>query len=455
MPQEKDDLILRAVARLHRQGLLKPATETHDNLRSDEQSNRAVPPQSAAGPPGHSGLSAQLAPVPVDRLQLNSGSSRNDRLIETERQRSTNEPIADPNAPSPTEKLVFKVLLIAGLAMFVATVISGVLLHRFDSPKEVATGAIAKTHSLPAKKPKIFVAKQPQTFVAEKTLIAPPHLRADHPLATEAGKPSVNPAVRNLLDRGWALVAPPYSLFRWQQAGQDFEQALKIDAGSNEAKTGLAYVLGARLSDQWAPVLQENPRRAEDLLSEVLDKGDTTKRMAEAHFVLGLVYQAQNRLPEAKAEFARSIVLVPNNARALLHIGETLMYMGDPECLSFERVIRLGTQDTNIAAINYWALGTCHLILGDVDQGIAGFRKALAANDRLWVPYFYLAGAYGLKGDLGQAKSALSESLKRKPALKSLTRMRSENPWLDNSSYWALQENTLNQGLRQAGLPDH
>jgi tetratricopeptide (TPR) repeat protein len=400
MADESDDLILRAAARLSRHGLLKPSTDASDNLRSKD-------------------------------------------------------PAAGPNGPSPIEKLISNMLIIAALAMFVACVICLVFLDRLPSPKEVTNVAIEKTHSSPAKEPKIFVAKKPQTFVANKPLIAPAHRRADHSPATQAGNPPVNPAIRNLLDHGWALVAPPYSAFRWQQAGEDFEQALKIDADSNEAKTGLAYVLGARLSDEWAPVLQENPRRAEDLLNEVLDKGDTTIRMAEAHFVLGLVYQAQNRLPEAKAEFVRSIVLVPNNARALLHLGETLLYIGEPECLSFERAIRFSKQETNIAAMNYWALGTCRLILGDVDQGIAAFGKALAANDRLWVPYFYLAGAYGLRGDLGHAKSALSESLKRKPALKSLARMRAENPWLGNLSYWALQQNTLNQGLRQAGLPDH
>jgi tetratricopeptide (TPR) repeat protein len=403
MPDENDDLILRAAALVSRQGLLKPSTDAGANLRSKDSA-------------------------------------------------------ADPNGPSPIEKLISKVLFIAGLAIYVATVIYVVFLDRLPSSNEVTTAAIEKTHSSPSKKPQIFVAKtpqKPQTLVANKPLIAPAHRRADHPLATEAGKPPLNPAIRSLLDRGWALVAPPYSVFRWQQAGEDFEQALKIDADSNGAKTGLAYVLGAKLSDEWAPVLQENPRRAEDLLNEVLDKGDTTIRMAEAHFVLGLVYQAQNRLPEAKAEFVRSIGLVPNNARVYLHLGETLLYMGEPECLSFERAIRFSKQETNIAAMKYWALGTCHLILGDVDQGIAGFGKALAANDRLWVAYFYLAGAYGLRGDLGHAKSALSEALKRKPALKSLARMRAENPWLGNPSYWALQENTLNQGLRQAGLPDH
>ncbi len=64
------------------------------------------------------------------------------------------------------------------------------------------------------------------------------------------------------------------------------------------------------------------------------------------------------------------------------------------------------------------------------------------------------ARTYGLKGDLDRAKSALAESLRLKPALRSVARMRAENPWLSNPQYWALQEKTLNLGLRRAGLPD-
>jgi hypothetical protein len=66
----------------------------------------------------------------------------------------------------------------------------------------------------------------------------------------------------------------------------------------------------------------------------------------------------------------------------------------------------------------------------------------------------YLAGAYGLKGDLDRARSALAESLRLKPAIKSIARMRAENPWLRHQQYWTLQEKTLNLGLRRAGLPD-
>jgi predicted Zn-dependent protease len=94
-------------------------------------------------------------------------------------------------------------------------------------------------------------------------------------------------------------------------------------------------------------------------------------------------------------------------------------------------------------------------LLGRVGQAIDLLQTARAADTRLWVPYFYLAGAYGLHGDLDHARSSLAESIRLKPAIKSLERMRAENAWLSNSQYWALQEQTLNLGLRRAGLPDH
>jgi predicted Zn-dependent protease len=93
-------------------------------------------------------------------------------------------------------------------------------------------------------------------------------------------------------------------------------------------------------------------------------------------------------------------------------------------------------------------------LLGRIDQAIDLLQTARAAKTRWWVQYFYLAGAYGLKGDLDRARSALGESLRLQPALRSVARMRAENPWLGNPQYWALQEKTLNLGLRQAGFPD-
>jgi tetratricopeptide (TPR) repeat protein len=99
-------------------------------------------------------------------------------------------------------------------------------------------------------------------------------------------------------------------------------------------------------------------------------------------------------------------------------------------------------------------LGTCYLLLGRLDEAIDVLKKARAANTRLWFPHFYLAGAFGLEGDLDEAKLALAEATKLNPAITSLARLRDQNPWLANPRYWALQDETLNVGLRRAGLPE-
>jgi len=162
----------------------------------------------------------------------------------------------------------------------------------------------------------------------------------------------------------------------------------------------------------------------------------------------------QSRLPEAQKEFETAVSLDPTNARAQLHLGETRLFLGEPEAgiSPLEQAIRIAPNGPNLA-IAYWALGTCQLLLGRVDQAIDLLQTARAANPRLWVPYLYLAGAYGLKGDLDKAKFALAESMRLRPAIKSLARMRAENPWLSNPQYWTLQEQTLNRGLLRAGLP--
>jgi Tfp pilus assembly protein PilF len=267
-------------------------------------------------------------------------------------------------------------------------------------------------------------------------------------------KEQIDPGARELIQRGWALYYLPYTPARWQEARREFEQAVEIDSQSSEAWIGLASILSTRLAEGWSPALQEDIPQAEHLLSDAIAHGRVSNRAA-ARFTLGIIRQMQNRLSEARAEFETAISLDPNNVRAYLHLGETLLYLGQPEAgiPPLEQAIRLLPDDPNIA-VTYWALGTCQFLSGRPDEGIGSLEKARGANPRLWVPSFYLAGAYGLQGNLEAARSALADSIRLKPALKSLARMRAENPWLRNPQYWMLQERTLNVGLRRAGLPD-
>jgi len=255
-----------------------------------------------------------------------------------------------------------------------------------------------------------------------------------------------------LIMRGRAWSYRPYSAETWQEARSAFEQALEIDPRSVEARVDLASVLGGRLADGWSNSRQQDPARAELLLREALER-DANR--STAHFAMGVLRRMQNRLPEAPAEFETAIALNRNDARAFYQLGVTLMFLGRPEegIPHLKRAIRLDPNDPDMTPL-YWALGTCHLLLGQADEAIDALGKARAANSRVWYPYLYLAGAFGFKGDIETAKDALAQSLKLKPEINSLARMRAYNAWINNPQHWTLQEETLNVGLRRAGLSD-
>jgi adenylate cyclase len=153
-------------------------------------------------------------------------------------------------------------------------------------------------------------------------------------------------------------------------------------------------------------------------------------------------------------EFEAAIALDRNNARAYFNFGLTLVLLGQPEAAipHIEKALRLNPYDPN-AANFYWSLGMCHLLLNDPDRAIEFLTKACAGNPRGYYAHLSLAGAFGLKGNLDQAKAALAEALALKPEINSLARLR-EYAWMNNPLYWALREKTVDLGLRRAGFPE-
>jgi len=55
-------------------------------------------------------------------------------------------------------------------------------------------------------------------------------------------------------------------------------------------------------------------------------------------------------------------------------------------------------------------------------------------------------------GDLDEARAALAEMLRIKPELTSLEEIRIHYPWSTNPEHSALRQNTIDLGLRRAGL---
>ena len=155
-----------------------------------------------------------------------------------------------------------------------------------------------------------------------------------------------DPNARDLVMRGWAVYNRPYSLASRQEARQFFERALEIDVGSVDARVGIARILAGNLVDGWSSTPQQDMTRAEQLLAEALE---TNPNLSIAHEAMGMLRRVQNRFAESQIEFETAIALDPNNARAFHHLGQGLMYLGQPEAgiAQIEKAIRLNPQDPN------------------------------------------------------------------------------------------------------------
>jgi TolB-like protein/tetratricopeptide (TPR) repeat protein len=262
----------------------------------------------------------------------------------------------------------------------------------------------------------------------------------------------VSPDARDLVMRGWGLWYRPVARTSRQEAQRLFEQALALDPRSVEAKIGLGATLAANLSQGWSSSVKQDEARAEELLVDAFGQ-DPNSSMA--HLAMGVLRRTENRLADAYTESEAAVALDPNNVWAHTNLALVLTLLGRPQAAVTynEEAIRLNPHDPNIW-IPYWQLGTCHLLLGHQDQAIDLLRKASAANPGLWFMHLYLAGALGLRGDLDEARAALTESLRLRPDINSFAQWRSVFPQITNPGYWALAERTLNLGLRRAGFPE-
>jgi adenylate cyclase len=260
----------------------------------------------------------------------------------------------------------------------------------------------------------------------------------------------LHPDARDLIMRGWAWWHRPTTTPARQEARRAFEQALAMEPDSIGAKIGLATTVTQIMVEGSSSSFSKDEALAERLFRDVLER-DTHHPVARAQ--MALLRRVQNRLNDAQAEAEMAVALDRNNELALKQLGQIMLFQGDPAAgiPHLEKAVRLNPRGPNLWSIQ-WPLGQCHLLLGNVDEAIALFRKARAANPNAYYLYLNLSGALGLQGDLDEARSALAEALRLKPEVDSLARYRAATPWITNTRHWALREKSLNVGLRRAGF---
>ena len=271
---------------------------------------------------------------------------------------------------------------------------------------------------------------------------------------------STDPNRDDLIMRGWAWFHQPQSRTSLKETLDAFKRALQIDPHSIDAKVGIAAVLVANLDSSWRSgifqdnAVQQNVACAEHLLLQVLE---SNADLSMAYASLGHLRRLQSRLIESRAAFENAISLDPNNEAANRQLGWTLLFLGEPGAAIAlgEKSLRLSPRDPHLPGV-YLLLAWSQLVSNRVTEAVDLFMKGRIANPRVWMFSYGLAGALALRGDFDRAKAALAESLKLKPEVNSLAQWYAYLPWTGRSSaplFWAMQEKTLDNGLRIIGFP--
>jgi TolB-like protein/Flp pilus assembly protein TadD len=267
----------------------------------------------------------------------------------------------------------------------------------------------------------------------------------------ELEKP-INPDARDFVMRGWAGWYRPETAAQLQEDMRLFERALELEPQSADAKVGIATVLIESVTVTWSKSREQDVARAEQLLTEALERDRNNPRL---FWAMGLLRRLQNRLVDSKIAFENAIALDHNNAASMLQLGFTLDTLGQPEVALpyFEKAIRLNPRAQNIHFYHF-GLGSCYLLQNQIDRAVDYLEKANASKPQYYIIPLYLSAALALNGKIPEAKAALADAIKLKPQIRSLAVLPKYNVGLSNPSYAALAAKTLYVGLRRAGLPD-
>ncbi len=274
-------------------------------------------------------------------------------------------------------------------------------------------------------------------------------------IGAEAARPADNPDALDYILRGRAALyhQEGSTADRIAQATRLFEEALRLDPHSIDARALLALALIARVLEQLSAGREVEIGRAEELIEQAVA---ASPRHALARFAKGQLLRAQRRYEAAIPEYETTIALNRNWVMAIAALGLCKFFVGDIEetIPAQEMAIRLSPRDPRLPNW-YWRIGMVHLLQSRIDQAIVWIEKARTANPTLPGPHAWLAAAYAMRGEQERGAAALDTArrLSRDDRYASIERFKAVQSF-GSAKTSALAEVTFLAGLRAAGVAE-
>lgn len=186
---------------------------------------------------------------------------------------------------------------------------------------------------------------------------------------------------------------------------------------------------------QTAPQAQSQPdeaarkeaRRKAAEVGRLIERGERARALAlareavaadpngvEAHYALGLCYEAGGELQAAEAEYRKMGPLAPE---PLLELSLARLYLRQGRLDEAEQQARRAVEKNRWVPQPFLSLGAVAMRKKNYAAAIDAFSKAVEVEPRDWNTHLSLADAYRDAGHWDEALSEYAETLARKPDL--------------------------------------
>jgi TolB-like protein/class 3 adenylate cyclase len=235
------------------------------------------------------------------------------------------------------------------------------------------------------------------------------------------------------------------------EARSFFERALSVDPGNVDALVGSAIADVREGANSFVTDAAVAFAAAEAKLGNALS---SVPDHARGHMWLGLVDIWTKRAAQGIAECEHALALDRNLAHAHSIIGRGKVFVGRAEETEAHvaEALRLSPRDTMAYIWMYFA-GLAKLHLGEYEQAVAWFRRAIEANRNYPAANFNLASALAQFGRMAEAHSAVRAGLALNPTF-TVSRARAALTARSDDPTYLAQLEPIFEGLRKAGVPE-
>jgi len=226
------------------------------------------------------------------------------------------------------------------------------------------------------------------------------------------------------------------------QAKKELEEALAMAPESSFLYSLLA---STHILDLWLGSTKSNLISFAQATTCVKKAIALDKDNSDAYMILGQLHLMKKEHDEAIAAAERSVVLNPNGADAYASLGLTLSFAGRPE--EGVEFVKKATRLNPIPPAYYFVyLGAANRVLGQYEEAISAYKKAIYKQPTLLFAHIGLAASYVYLGREEEAHTEAAEVLEIDPKF-SLERYAKTLPFKNSAD-----TDHYVDALRKAGL---